>query len=91
MFQLIRNEWKFLLFGFLMTFWSFPGQTFFISIFSGEIRAELGLSDGQFGGIYSLATLLSALVILWTGSLIDRVDLKRFSMATVAGLALGHR
>ena len=89
MFQLIRSEWKFLLFGFLMTFWSFPGQTFFISIFSGEIRAELSLSDGQFGGIYSLATLLSAMVILWTGSLIDRVDLKRFSMATVAGLAVG--
>ena len=89
MFHLIRSEWKFLLFGFLMTFWSFPGQTFFISIFSGDIRAELNLSDGQFGGIYSLATLMSAIVILWSGSLIDRVDLKRFSITVVVGLVGG--
>lgn len=89
MFHLIRSEWKFLLFGFLMTFWSFPGQTFFISIFSGDIRAELNLSDGQFGGIYSLATLMSAIVILWSGSLIDRFDLKRFSITVVVGLVGG--
>jgi len=72
-----------------MTFWSSPGQTFLISLFSGEIRAELGLSDGEFAGIYSLATLLSAVVIVWSGSLVDRIELKKFSIIIVLGLGLG--
>lgn len=72
-----------------MTFWSSPGQTFLISLFSGEIRAELTLSDGEFAGIYSLATLLSAIVMIWSGSLVDRVNLKRLSIAIVLGLGIG--
>jgi len=87
--KLIRSEWQLLLFGFLMTFWSSPGQTFLISLFSGEIRAELSLSDGEFAGIYSLATLLSAIVMIWSGSLVDRVNLKRLSIAIVLGLGIG--
>ena len=89
MLKLIRSEWQLLLFGFLMTFWSSPGQTFLISLFSGEIRAELGLSDGEFAGIYSLATLASAIVMVWTGTLVDKVDLKKLSIAIVIGLGLG--
>ena len=80
---LIVTEWRLLLFGFLMSFWSSPGQTFFISLFSGAIREELSLTHGQFGGIYSLATLLSAVVIIWTGHQLDRIDLKKFSMVIV--------
>ena len=89
MLKLIRSEWQLLLFGFLMTFWSSPGQTYLISLFSGEIRAELGLSDGEFAGIYSLATLISAVVMVWSGTLVDKVDLKKFSIAIVIGLGLG--
>ncbi len=89
MLRLIRSEWQLLLFGFLMTFWSSPGQTFLISLFSGEIRAELALSDGEFAGIYSLATLSSAIVVIWSGSLVDRVDLKKLSLTIVFGLAIG--
>ena len=72
-----------------MTFWSSPGQTYFISLFSGGIRGDLGLSDGEFGGIYSLATLISAVVMIWSGSLVDRIDLRKFSIAAVIGLAIG--
>jgi MFS family permease len=86
---LIRQEWRLLLFGFLMTFWSSPGQTFLISLFSGEIRAEMGLSDGEFAGIYSLATLTSAVVVIWSGALADRIDLKKLSLFVVCGLAIG--
>ena len=89
MLALIRQEWRLLLFGFLMTFWSSPGQTFLISLFSGEIRAEMGLSDGEFAGIYSLATLASAVVVIWSGALADRIDLKRLSLFVVCGLAAG--
>ncbi len=72
-----------------MTFWSSPGQTYLISLFSGEIRAELGLSDGEFAAIYSLATLASAIVMVWSGALVDKVDLKKFSIAIVIGLGIG--
>ena len=72
-----------------MTFWSSPGQTFLISLFSGEIRAELSLSDGEFAGIYSIATLLSAIVMIWTGPLVDRLDLKKLSLVIVLGLGVG--
>lgn len=89
MLKLIRTEWRLLLFGFLMTFWSSPGQTFLISLFSGEIRAELQLSDGEFGAVYSMATLLSAVVMVWSGTLLDRIDLKKFSLAIVFGLSIG--
>jgi len=89
MLRLIRSEWQLLLFGFLMTFWSSPGQTFLISLFSGEIRAELDLSDGEFAGIYSLATLASAILVIWSGALVDRIDLKKLSLWVVFGLAAG--
>jgi MFS family permease len=89
MLRLIRSEWQLLLFGFLMTFWSSPGQTFLISLFSGEIRAELALSDGEFAAIYSLATLASAILLIWSGALVDRIDLKKLSLWIVFGLAAG--
>ena len=48
-FDFMRVEWRFLLFGVAMAFCSSLGQTFFISLFSSEIRSELGLSHGAFG------------------------------------------
>ena len=48
--------------GALLIFSSSIGQTFFISLFSGEIRSEFNLSHGIFGTFYSVATLISAIV-----------------------------
>ena len=48
--------------GVLLVFSSNIGQTFFISLFSGEIRNEFNLSHGMFGIFYSVATLTSAVV-----------------------------
>lgn len=86
---MIRSEWRLLLFGFAMTFASSFGQTYFIALFGGEIRADLRMSHGEFGAVYSMATLASALILLKTGSLIDRMDLRRFSYLAIFGLALG--
>ena len=86
---LIRAEWRLLLFGFAMTFGSSLGQTYFISLFSADIRADLGLGHGGFGAIYSAATLASAVLLLWTGSLIDKLDLRKFAYPVIAGLAIG--
>jgi len=85
---LIQRDWRLLLFGFVMMFFSSPGQTYFISLFGGEIRHNLSLSHGEFGAIYSAATLISAILLLWSGTLLDRIDLRKFSLGVIVGLAL---
>jgi len=84
---LIKGDWQLLLFGFTLMFFSSPGQTYFISLFGGEIREQLSLSHGQFGAIYSVATLLSAITLLWTGALLDKLDLRRFTLSIVILMA----
>ncbi|MCW8126693.1 hypothetical protein [Microbulbifer halophilus] len=44
------------------------GQTFFVSVFGGAIRAEFDLSNAAYGATYSGATLLSALALLICGA-----------------------
>ncbi|MEL6267333.1 MAG: MFS transporter [Pseudomonadota bacterium] len=61
----------------LMTFASSFGQTFYIALSAGGIRAEFGLSDGAWGGLYTLATLASAAVLVQAGGLADRIALPR--------------
>ena len=71
MFRFLIDNARWLAAGFLLTFMSGFGQTFFISLFSGEIRGELGLSHGGFGTVYGAATLASAISIIWVGRLAD--------------------
>ncbi len=85
----LRVQWRFLLFGYLMMGLSNFGQTFFIALYSADIRAAFDLSVSQFGGLYSATTLVSALVILISGKLIDQWPLQRFVAFTLAGCALG--
>ncbi len=75
-FAFLNREWRFLSFGLLVAFWSSPGQTYLISLYSDDFRQELGLSHGGFGAIYTAATLLSAAILLKAGPLIDRLRLR---------------
>ncbi len=86
---MLSKEWRLLAFGFLMTLFSSPGQTFFIAYFSADLRQHLNLSHAEFSAVYSAATLLSAVAVVWTGTLIDRLDLRVFSQIVIAGLATG--
>jgi MFS family permease len=83
----IRSQWRFLLFGLLLAFFSSPGQTFFISLFSAEIRGELNLSHGDFGMIYAAGTLTSAATIIFLGRLVDVIRLRNISLMVILGLA----
>ncbi|TDH36026.1 MFS transporter [Pseudohoeflea suaedae] len=74
--------------GFLLTLFSSYGQTFYIALSSGGIREELGLSHGDFGWIYMLATLLSAAMIPFTGRLADTMRIERYAIFVIVGLAL---
>lgn len=75
----LKQEWRFLAFGLLLAFWSSPGQTFVISLFGGELRQLFDLSHGEFGALYTGATLLSAAVLWKAGPLVDRLPLKKFA------------
>lgn len=78
---------RFLAFGLLVTLTASFGQTYFIALFSGQIRATFALSHGGFGLVYSLATLASGLSLIWLGRQIDRVELPTFTGVVLAGLS----
>lgn len=74
--------------GGLLMFLSSFGQTFFISIFGGEIRSQFDLTLGEWGGIYSLGTSVSALVMIWAGGLTDYYRVRVLGPVVLAGLSL---
>jgi len=86
--EFILTEWRFLLFGLLMAFWSSLGQTFFISLFSEQIRAALDLSHGDFGTYYALATTASAISLIWLGKLADMMRLEKLAIFILGSLCV---
>lgn len=84
----IRANWMFLLAGFLLCFTSSYGQTYFISIFAGDIKADFDLTDGQWGGIYTVGTTLSAVAMIWAGVLTDQFRVRALALAVMIALAL---
>ena len=86
-YQFVKNNYRFLLFGFILTFCSSFGQTFFIGIFNPYIREDLNLSHSEFGLIYSLATLLSSFSLIWIGKKIDDFKIIYFAIAVCLFLA----
>ena len=50
-------NFKVILFGFIFTFFSSFGQSFFLGLFNSSIRDALSITHGQFGSIYASATI----------------------------------
>ena len=73
--------------GIFLIFSSSIGQTFFISLFSGEIRSEFNLSHGMFGILYSVATLTSAIFFFWLGKFTDQFNLIVLGLITLVLLS----
>ena len=88
-FQFIRENLSFLAAGFLLSFISGLGQTYFISIFGAEIRNEFGLTNGDWGLIYMVSTGLSAIVMVYAGTLADKYRVRSLSVLVLGLLALG--
>ena len=74
---------KVILFGFIFTFFSSFGQSFFLGLFNAPIRKELDISHGQFGTIYASATICSSLLLIWVGKKIDEFKLFHYSLYIV--------
>ena len=79
----IKLSFKIIIFGFIFTFFSSFGQSFFIGLFNSDIRIDLNISHGQFGTIYALATLLSSFTLIWIGKKIDDIKLIYFSLFVI--------
>ena len=86
--RFIRDNLRFLSVGVILLLTSCPGQTFFISIYAAEIMTEFSLSDGQWGGAYTLATTASAIALFWAGGLTDRFRVRGLAWIVLPGLAL---
>ena len=70
---------KVIIFGFIFTFFSSFGQSFFLGLFNSSIRNELSITHGQFGSIYASATLLSSFLLIWAGKKIDDMNILKFA------------
>ena len=74
---------KVIVFGFIFTFFSSFGQSFFLGLFNSSIRNELSITHGQFGSIYASATLLSSFLLIWVGKKIDDINISRFALMVI--------
>lgn len=84
----VKENARFLSFGFLLTLICNFGQTFFIGFYNPDIRETFHLSNGDFGTLYGGATLFSASMLVWVGRLIDRVDLRVYTIVVMIVMAL---
>ncbi len=87
--EYLSFAWKnrrFLAFGLLLTFFSCFGQSYFIAVFNKDIRSAFALSHGDFGLAYAVATVSSAMCLIWIGRMIDKTRLKIFALCVCLGL-----
>ena len=81
-------NFKVILFGFIFTFFSSFGQSFFLGLFNSSIRDTLSITHGQFGSIYASATLLSSFILVWIGKKIDDFNILKFASYVIVLLAI---
>jgi MFS family permease len=85
--RFVRENLRWLAGGFLLTFFSSFGQTFFVGLSGNDLRAQFHLTDGEFGALYTVATLGSAATLPWLGRTLDRMPgwkVARFSIPSLA-------
>ena len=80
-------KFKVILFGFIFTFFSSFGQSYFLGLFNSSIRDTLSITHGQFGTIYASATLCSSLLLIWVGKKIDDVNIFKFAFFVIVLLS----
>jgi predicted MFS family arabinose efflux permease len=76
-------KFKVVLFGFIFTFFSSFGQSYFLGLFNSSIRETLSITHGQFGSIYASATLCSSFLLIWVGKKIDDINIFKFALFVI--------
>lgn len=87
-FTFLRDNARWLSSSYLLAVFSGFGQTFFISLSAGDLRAEFGLTHGELGLLYMLATLGSALILPYVGKSLDHFPVQKIALVVMAGLAV---
>ena len=57
-------------------------------MFNSPIRNELGITHGQFGNIYAMATIISSVLLIWVGKKIDEYQIFYYSFFVILLLFL---
>jgi MFS family permease len=83
----LRRNARWIAGGFVLTFFSSFGQTYFISASIAEWQAAFDLSHGEFGRLYMFATLASALCLPFVGRLVDVIPAHRTIAVSMPVLA----
>jgi MFS family permease len=83
----IQGNFRKLSFGWMLTFLSSFGQTFLISLYVTEISNEFSITEGSFGAIYSLCTVLASFIMLTVGHTVDHISIKKVTTFTILCLA----
>lgn len=88
MWSFLRQNFRWIGGGFLLTYFSSFGQTFFVSGSVAEWQAAFDLSHGEFGRLYMIATLASALTLPFIGRLVDVIPEHRMVAIVIPVLAI---
>lgn len=85
----ILSNPRFLAYGFMMLFFSGFGQTYYFGPYTDSVRQSFNMSHGDIGLLFSLATGLAGLLMMWAGRKIDDVDLRTFTFLICVTLIAG--
>jgi len=69
-------------------FFSMPGQTIGVSVFTDPVKDALGLSRNQFSNAYMIGTIVSSLLIGRAGFWFDRYGARKVASLAALGLAM---
>ncbi len=87
-FEFIRTNARWLSAGVVLTSSSSFGQTYFIALSAAHLQSAFGLSHGDWGTIYTLGTLMSAILLVQVGKLADRFKVRTLALATIAAFVV---
>ena len=85
-FEFIKKNSRFTGFGIIIMAFSGFGQTYVIALYNNQVLQSFDLSKSDLGLIYSIATLSSGLLLMWSGLFVDRMRLSYFTSITLFGL-----
>ena len=88
LFGFLRDNVRFLGSGAILSFSSSYGQTYFIAIFAAQIMHFYGLTDGEWGVLYTVSTTASAIVMFWAGALTDHFRVRTLAIVVMPALGL---
>lgn len=87
--SLIREHFGLLAVSFIALFTGNLGQSFFIGLFQQDIAQSLGLSAGEFGGVYAVITMLSGFLVMHFGAKLDWIAPRRYALLVLSALLSG--